>query len=370
MRLPAVAALWLLLAAGHARAEEAFITNQVADSVTVLDLDAGKAVATIPVAGKPAGIAMAPDGSRAYVTCPDGKALAVIDAAARREVARIDLGGGPLGVAVHPSGSPVYVADSFGNRVQVVDPVSGSITATVSVGNVPSGLAVTPDGNTLIVTERDDNQVALLDTATLARIATIKVGAHPFGVIVDAKGRRAYAANVESDDVSVVDLTEHRLVGTVRVGKRPYVVALARGLGFVTDQYAGKVTVFRLDTLEPLKAIPVGDYPDGIEASADGSHVYVVNWESNTVSVIELGAPGRPARDRGRRRPARLWHVPAPDGRAVGVGTRRRAKPEQAASAPGRIRRTSFLFFPSCCGAGGARVPIGPSSTGPVRVGA
>jgi YVTN family beta-propeller protein len=45
--------------------------------------------------------------------------------------------------------------------------------------------------------------------------------------------------------------------------------------------------VFRLDTLAPVKRITVGDYPEGIEASADGRRVYVANWESNTVSVID-----------------------------------------------------------------------------------
>ncbi len=55
----------------------------------------------------------------------------------------------------------------------------------------------------------------------------------------------------------------------------------------MTDQYSGAVTVFRLDTLEKVKRVSVGDYPEGIEASADGRHIYVVNWESNTVSVID-----------------------------------------------------------------------------------
>ena len=145
---------------------------------------------------------------------------------------------------------------------------------------------MTPDGRTLVVAERDDDQLGVFDTATLARTGTVKVGAHPFGVAVDPDGRRVYAADVESDDVSVVDLAAQALVGRVKVGKRPYVVALAGGLGFVTDQYSGAVTPFRLDTLEPLKRIPVGDYPEGIAASADGSRLYVANWESNTVSVI------------------------------------------------------------------------------------
>ncbi len=80
-------------------------------NVTVVDLEAGSAVATNPVGGKPAGVAVSRDGARAYVTSPEGKYLSVIDAAARQVLRRVPLEGGPLGVAVHPSGAPVYVAD-------------------------------------------------------------------------------------------------------------------------------------------------------------------------------------------------------------------------------------------------------------------
>jgi YVTN family beta-propeller protein len=85
----------------------------------------------------------------------------------------------------------------------------------------------------------------------------------------------------------VVDLAARKQIATVPVGKRPYVIALAKGRGFVTDQYEGKVAVFDLATLQPVTRIPVGDYPDGIEASFDGTKVYAVNWESNAVSEID-----------------------------------------------------------------------------------
>ena len=52
---------------------EAFITDQTGDEVSVLDLGLKQVVARIPVTGKPAGIAMAPDGRAAYVTSPEVK---------------------------------------------------------------------------------------------------------------------------------------------------------------------------------------------------------------------------------------------------------------------------------------------------------
>jgi YVTN family beta-propeller protein len=69
---------------GAARAEEAFVTDQDGDAVTVIDLAARKGVATIHVDGKPAGIAMTRDGTRAFVTSPSMQMVSVIDTRACR----------------------------------------------------------------------------------------------------------------------------------------------------------------------------------------------------------------------------------------------------------------------------------------------
>jgi YVTN family beta-propeller protein len=58
-----VAALAAVIAAiGVARAEEAFVTNQLSDNLTVVDLATARPVATIAIGGKPAGVAVSQDG--------------------------------------------------------------------------------------------------------------------------------------------------------------------------------------------------------------------------------------------------------------------------------------------------------------------
>jgi len=126
-----------------------------------------------------------------------------------------------------------------------------------------------------------------VDTATRARKAIIRVGTRPFGVTIDAEGKRAYTANVGSNDVSVIDIAAGSEIGRVPVGMRPYAVALAQGRGFVTDQYGGTVSMFDVATLKPVKRITVGDYPEGINATADGKRVIVACWESNTLVIID-----------------------------------------------------------------------------------
>ncbi|AWN49983.1 hypothetical protein DK419_10690 [Methylobacterium terrae] len=278
------------LAPVPSRAAEAFLTAQNAEVVDVVDLDALKVVATIPVPGAPAGIALSPDRRFVYVTAPEGKALVVIDAAARRVARTVPLGGGPLGVGVNPVSGAVYVADWYARRLWEVDPRTLAVAAEIAVGTSPSGIAVTPDGRFLLAADRDDDALSLVDTATRRRVAAIPVGTRPFGVTIDAEGKRAYSANVGSNDVSVVDIAAHREIGRVKVGERPYAVALAGGRAFVTDQYGGTVSTFDAATLAPGPRLEVGEYPEGIQASPDGKRVYVANWESNTLTVIDAVA--------------------------------------------------------------------------------
>ena len=230
----------------------------------MLDLGSKQVVARIPVLGKPAGIAMARDGRTAYVTSTEGKYVSVIDTASRNIVSKIAIPDTPLGIAADPAGRFIYVAGFYQPRLYKIDLATGTIAASVEVGASPSGVALTPDGALVVTTDRDDNQISIIDAKTFARKGTVKVGAHPFGVTIDPQGARAYTANVESNDVSVIDLKGAKLLGSVAVGKRPYAVALAKGRGFSTDQYGGTVSVFDLATLQPVKRISVGDYPEGI----------------------------------------------------------------------------------------------------------
>ncbi len=67
------AALGLALCCVPALADEAFITEQNGDGLSVLDLSTQKVVGRIAIEGKPAGIAMSRDGKTAFVTSTEGK---------------------------------------------------------------------------------------------------------------------------------------------------------------------------------------------------------------------------------------------------------------------------------------------------------
>ncbi|MFN3615217.1 MAG: YncE family protein [Rubrimonas sp.] len=249
----------------------------------MVDLAAGAVVATIDVPGKPAGVALGPDG-RVHVTSPEAPGLTTHDPATGG-ARRLTLGAGPLGVATNPADGSVYVADWYEDRLYVVR--DGAVVAEIPTGKSPSGVAVTPDGRRILSADRDSDQVSIFDAGDFRPLAVVPTGGRPFGVTVDADGRLAYTADVATDTVTVIDVAAGAQVAQIAVGARPYAVALANGRGFVTNSYGDSVTVFDLATRTVVAEVAVGEYPEGVDVSADGQLVYVANWGSDTLSVID-----------------------------------------------------------------------------------
>lgn len=277
----------IVLPAGYASAgDHAFVTNQPDNSLAIVDLDRMVVLDTIAIGGNPAGIALSLDGKKAFVTSPESKTLTTIDAVNRKIAGQLTVGKGPVGVAVHPGGAHVYVADWYTHSVLAVNVEANKVIAEIPVGQSPSGVAVTPDGKTIVTADRDSNQISLIDAESLKVKATVPVGDRPFGVTIDDSGTLAFTANVQSDDVSVVNLAQLKRIATIKAGKRPYAIALAAGKGFVTNQYAGTLTVFDARTFAVIDTIPIGEYPEGIARSSDGRYVYIANWFDNELAKL------------------------------------------------------------------------------------
>ena len=109
-------------------------------TVAVIDTATNTVVATIPVGPipfAPIGIAIAPDGTRVYVTNagdPFDRAngtVAVIDTATDTVVATIPVGILPEAVAITPDGTRAYVANAASSTASVIDIASNTVVAMV-----------------------------------------------------------------------------------------------------------------------------------------------------------------------------------------------------------------------------------------------
>jgi YVTN family beta-propeller protein len=276
----------MVLAALPARADLLYVTNQSSSDLSIIDTARGEEVARLPVPGNPAGVAVSDALGAVFVVATEGKRLMRFSLRGDAE-GMIELDGGPIAVAVDARRGRVFVSDWFNARIWVIDAASMSLLDRLSTGAAPSGLALSPDGRFLAVAERDADRLRIFDAETLASLHAIPTGLRPFGVSFAPDGR-VVSADVGSNTVTMADPATGRVLGRVPTGERPYGVAFAQGLGFVTNQYADSVTLFDATTLEMRGTIEVGEYPEGIDTSADGRLVFVANWFSNTITVIDV----------------------------------------------------------------------------------
>jgi YVTN family beta-propeller protein len=134
------------------------------DSVTIFDVheDENRRLMELPVQDEPNGVALLPNGSRAYAANTISGTVSVIDPHAGRVLTTIAVGTEPYGLALTPNGRKLYVTNARSNSLSVIDTASNKVLQTVNVGIEPRGIAITNDG------DGDDNDETVYVTQFLA----------------------------------------------------------------------------------------------------------------------------------------------------------------------------------------------------------
>ena len=92
------------------------------------------------------------------------------------------------------------------------------------------------------------------------------------------------------DHLTVVDTKSNRVVGqlgTFPGGTHGIGLSTATGQGYTDDGKAGIVTVFDLATLKAFKQIPAAPDADGIVFDPASGHIFVINGDSGSITVID-----------------------------------------------------------------------------------
>jgi YVTN family beta-propeller protein len=107
-------------------------------------------------------------------------------------------------------------------------------------------------------------------------------------VVFDPPSHRVYVAH--GDHLSVVDGHDGAVLGEVTGmpgGTHGIGISAATGKGYTDDGKAGVAVSFDLKTFKSLKRIPAMEDADGIAFDAPSGHIFVVNGESKTLTVID-----------------------------------------------------------------------------------
>jgi YVTN family beta-propeller protein len=191
-----------------------------------------------------------------------GNTITPIDLATDKTLPAITVGLGPQGIAITPNGKRAYVADAgaivsgqtgaFGSTVTPVDLTTGTALAPITVGNAPIGIAITPDGSTALVTNLNSGSVSPINLATDTASAPIAVEGSPIAVAVSsADPTMAYVADAISTaapagNVTPINLASDTAGAPIVVGKNP------QGIAMSPDGRTAWVVCYDSETLVPV----------------------------------------------------------------------------------------------------------------------
>lgn len=221
-----------------------------------------RSVVEIPIANAPMGIAIAPDGARAYVaemgfTGAVGHQLAVVDLAARTLVAEVEVGDSPEEIALSADGTIGALAvDGLGQvRVFRTADIAGSLTAPFTTGSDPSGLTFVPGTTRFVITNSLSSTYSIVDVADPSMPSIVAspntVAPIPYG-----------ATSIPGTDEVLL----------------------------VTCVSAALVRVSASDPTATPMRIPLtgGACPLGVAVTDDGAHALVAHAQRHLLSVVDL----------------------------------------------------------------------------------
>ena len=110
----------------------AWTANVGSGSVSKVDLQERRTVATAATGDGAEGIALAPDGARLWVSNRDEDAVVVLDPEDLREIGRVEVDGMPIRVELARDGALALVTSAVGAKITVIDAQSLEIVGEVS----------------------------------------------------------------------------------------------------------------------------------------------------------------------------------------------------------------------------------------------
>ena len=190
--------------------------------VTFIDTSTDQVVGTVSSPGThPSGIAISPDGARAYVTSYTVPgALLLIDVVNRKITGSIPLTGYARNVFFTPDGSQAWINYLGSSQITIVDTLTNTAGAALTLSAAAeAGIAFNPTGTRAYIATRAGT-IAVIDTATLNSVASIAVGSWPVDVIVTPDGRRVFVDDFSpTGTLAAIDTATNKVISTLNVGK-------------------------------------------------------------------------------------------------------------------------------------------------------
>jgi DNA-binding beta-propeller fold protein YncE len=267
------------------------VANKNDQALGIIDLKAGRQVASVPVGGVTGHEVIAsPDGRKAYVPIfgnsgvgkpgTDGQHIAVVDLASKsvEKTFAFTKGVRPHCPLVGPRDGLLYVTTEIENSVTVIDPKTMTIVGAVPTGQPESHmLAISHDGTRGYTANVGPGTVSVLDLARRATVTVIPVATHVQRIALSVDDKWAFTSDTTTPRLAVIDTKTNTVSRWIDLPKPGYGAAATPDGKFlvIAMPAANAVAVIDLATFKVVKTIETPPSPQETLIRPDGKYAYV-----------------------------------------------------------------------------------------------
>ena len=196
-----------------------YVTTELNRAVTIIDPKTLRIVGSVPTDQDQSHmLVISPDGHRGYTANVGPGTVSVLDLDARKTIAVIPVSGQVQRIAMSVDGSKVFTSDQTKPQLAVIDTATNKVAQWVPLPDLGYGTAVTPDGKWLIIANPLIHKVSALNLSTMKVEHIIDVPVRPQAILVNPNNQFAYASCDKSRKVAVINLSDWTVKDLIDVG--------------------------------------------------------------------------------------------------------------------------------------------------------
>ncbi len=197
-----------------------YITTELSDSVTIIDPKTLRILGTVPTGQAESHmLAITRDGKRGYTANVGPGTVSVLDLEARKTIAVIPVSRVTQRIALSVDDRWVFTADQTKPQLAVIDTSKNQVTSWIPLDGLAYGTAPTRDGKWLLVTEPPVGKVAVVDLKSMRVVRSITVPKAPQEILVRPDDQVAYVSCDSSKQVAEINLKTWNVDKLIDAGK-------------------------------------------------------------------------------------------------------------------------------------------------------
>jgi DNA-binding beta-propeller fold protein YncE len=197
-----------------------YVTTELDKSVSLIDPHTLKIVGSIPT-GQPEShmLAITRGGHRGYTANVGPGTVSVLDMEAKKTLAVIPVSPQIQRISISVDDRTVFTSDQTKPQLAVIDAATNKVKNWIPLPASGYGTAPTPDGRWLVIAVRKASKVAVVDLATMKVAHTIDVPAEPQEILISPDGRMAYASCDASHKVAAIRVSDWKVEKLIDAGQ-------------------------------------------------------------------------------------------------------------------------------------------------------